>query len=62
MFELPYREAKQRVMEKFNTKYISHVLQQNGGNVTRAARQCGLERQSLQQIIKKCGIDSNDFR
>jgi DNA-binding NtrC family response regulator len=62
MFELPYREAKQQIMEQFNAKYISHMLQQNGGNVTRAARQCGLERQSLQQIIKKCGIDPNDFR
>jgi DNA-binding NtrC family response regulator len=62
MFELPYREAKQQVMEQFNVKYINHMLQQNGGNVTRAAQQCGLERQSLQQIIKKCRIDPNDFR
>ena len=62
MFELPYREAKQHVMEQFNVKYINHMLQQNTGNVTQAARQCGLERQSLQQIIKKCRIDPNDFR
>jgi DNA-binding NtrC family response regulator len=62
MFELPYREAKQQVMEQFNVRYINHILQQNGGNVTQAARHCGLERQSLQQIIKKCGVDPNDFR
>ncbi|MBN2125171.1 MAG: sigma-54-dependent Fis family transcriptional regulator [Deltaproteobacteria bacterium] len=61
-FELPYREAKQQVMAQFNAKYFSRILQQNAGNVTRAARQCGLERQSLQQIIKKYGIDPNDFR
>ena len=62
IFGLPYREAKQQVMEQFNIKYISHMLQQNGGNITRAARQCGLERQSLQQIIKKYGVDPNVFR
>ena len=62
IFGQPYREAKKQVMEQFNMKYISHVLQENGGNVTRAARQCGLERQSLQQIIKKYGIEPNDFR
>ncbi len=62
MFELPYRDAKQQAMEQFNEKYINHMLQQNDGNVTRAARQCGLERQSLQQIIKKCRIDPSAFR
>ncbi len=62
LLQLTYREAKQQVLEQFNVKYISHMLQQNGGNITQAARQCGVERQSLQQIIKKCGIDTNKFR
>ncbi|MBW1740531.1 MAG: sigma-54-dependent Fis family transcriptional regulator [Deltaproteobacteria bacterium] len=59
---LPYREAKQRVLKRFNVNYISNALRQTSGNVTKAAQQCGLERQSLQQIMKKCGIKSIDFR
>jgi len=62
MFALPYREAKKQLINNFNIKYITHVLRETDGNVTRAARQCGLERQSLQQVIKKFGIDPNDFR
>lgn len=59
---LPYRKAKQQVLERFNVNYITNALRQTGGNVTRAAQQCGLERQSLQQIMKRYGIKSEDFR
>ena len=59
---LPYRQAKQQVLEQFNLEYISGLLQQSEGNVTRAARRCGLERQSFQHIMKKYGIKSETFR
>ncbi|WDN88824.1 hypothetical protein BuS5_01792 [Desulfosarcina sp. BuS5] len=45
---LPYREAKVKIMEQFNTAYIAKLLSKTGGNVTRAARLCGMERQLLQ--------------
>ena len=60
--ELPYRDAKNKVLEKFNSRYVSRILEKTGGNVTQAARLCGLERQSLQHIMKKCGIRSDQFR
>ena len=59
---LPYREAKVKIMEQFNTAYIAKLLTKTGGNVTRAARLCGLERQSLQQVMKKYGVRSDGFR
>ena len=59
---LPYRDAKKQVLQHFNISYISSLLQRSDGNVTKAARMCGLERQSLQQIMKKSGIKSNEFR
>jgi DNA-binding NtrC family response regulator len=60
--DLPYREAKNAVMGTFTRRYLSRALERSGGNVTRAARDSGLERQSFQQIMKKSGLKSEDFR
>jgi len=57
-----YRNAKRQVLHRFNIRYISSLLKRADGNVTKAAQMCGLERQSLQQIMKKTGITSDEFR
>jgi DNA-binding NtrC family response regulator len=59
---LPYREAKESVLQAFNADYIGALLRRTGGNVTRAAGKCGLERQSLQQIMRRYGISAEDYR
>jgi DNA-binding NtrC family response regulator len=58
----PYKTAKELVLKDFNYNYICHLLEANSGNVTRAARQCGLERQALQQIMRRYGIKADGFR
>jgi DNA-binding NtrC family response regulator len=50
------------LLHRFNHEYIGALLSRTGGNVTQAARQCGLERQALQQIIRRYGIRADDFR
>jgi DNA-binding NtrC family response regulator len=62
MSELPYREAKESVLAQFSTRYLEEALRRSGGNVTRAARASGLERQSFQQIMRKYDIRSEVFR
>ncbi len=59
---MDYRQAKNTVLQKFTTAYFTRLLQQNKGNVSRTARQCGLERQSLQQLLRKFHISASDFR
>jgi DNA-binding NtrC family response regulator len=59
LFSLPYHEAKQQMLEQFTVPYLHHALSQVEGNVTRAAQNCGLERQSFQQIMKKFGVRPN---
>jgi DNA-binding NtrC family response regulator len=59
---IPYRDAKASVMAQFSTRYVEKALQNAGGNVTRAARASGLERQSFQQIMRKYGIRAEPFR
>ena len=41
---------------------LSDVLARNHGNVTKAARECGLERQALQQVMRRYGITSREFQ
>ena len=62
LLSLPYHEAKHQVLKTFTTRYLHHLLDCSDGNVTRAALQCGLERQSLQQIMKKYGIRSDGYK
>lgn len=59
---LPYKEAKERTLHRFNSNYIGELLAANNGNVTQAARSCGLERQALQQIMRRYGIKADTFR
>jgi DNA-binding NtrC family response regulator len=60
--DLSYREAKENVLAQFSTRYLEEALRKTDGNVTRAARASGLERQSFQQIMRKYGIRSEAFR
>jgi DNA-binding NtrC family response regulator len=57
-----YKDAKKKVIDKFNVRFITHALAESGGNVSVAARNAGLERQSLQYLMKKHGIDAGRFR
>jgi DNA-binding NtrC family response regulator len=49
-----YREARRL----FEIEYIRRKLKENNGNVTRTAQAIGLERQSLQEKLRKLGISS----
>lgn len=62
LLDLPYRDAKERNLQRFNNAYIGRLLAETGGNVTQAARKCGLERQSLQQIMRRYRILADRFR
>lgn len=59
---MSYKDAKKEALSCFNKDYISLMLSLNDGNVTRAAQGCGLGRQVLQQIMRRYGMRSEDFR
>ncbi|GAX61380.1 sigma 54 response regulator protein ntrC [Candidatus Scalindua japonica] len=58
LFSLPYKEARKKSLDAFNTKYVMNVLNKNNGNVTNTAKEIGIERQYLQRILKKYHIKS----
>jgi DNA-binding NtrC family response regulator len=59
---LGYKQAKQHYLERFNQNYLGELLSSCKGNVSQAARMCGLERQALQQIMRRYGIRADEYR
>ncbi|HEX8949054.1 MAG TPA: hypothetical protein VF790_08845, partial [Dissulfurispiraceae bacterium] len=62
MYGLDYKEARKKVLEEFNVHYITSLLRRTEGKVSLAAQLAGVERQSLQQLMRKYGILSGVFR
>jgi DNA-binding NtrC family response regulator len=51
--DLPIGEARQKMLDAFERRYVEHVLDVHGGNVTRAAAAAGVARRHLQRIKAK---------
>ncbi len=62
LFSLPLKEAKDRLIEDFQSRYIHKVLTRHGGNVSHAARELGVKRQYLHRLMKETNIQSRAFR
>jgi len=59
---LAYKEARKSILEKFNVQYITNLLKDLEGNVSLSAKKASIERQSLQQLMRKYGINADDYR
>jgi DNA-binding NtrC family response regulator len=60
LFELPYREAKEKSLEAFETSYFEGLLARTQGNVSEAARQAGLDRSNFRRAVKRAGVRVRD--
>jgi len=58
----PYLEAKGQVVDAFTRRYVERLLARTRGNVSEAARISGLERVSLQKILRRLGIAAEGYR
>ena len=54
--ELPYKEAKRRLLEDFERRYLLHVLTKSGWNVSKAARMGRLHRKNFWEKMQKHGL------
>jgi DNA-binding NtrC family response regulator len=60
MLDLPYKQAKDYVLEKFEVEYLSHLLKKHRGNISLAASECGIDRRSIHRLINKYHIVHKD--
>jgi len=59
--DLTYEEGKRRAVAQFQRRYVERALAEAGGNVSQAARTCGLTRAALQRIMRSLGLDRSSF-
>jgi two-component system response regulator AtoC len=57
---VPFREAKERVVEAFERDFLLRALRRHGGNITKAAEEVGMYRQNFQQKMRELGITAED--
>ena len=53
--DFPFPEARRRVIEELEQRYIERVLARHGGNITRAAEASGIARRQLQRVRVRSG-------
>ena len=54
--DVPFKEAKQRVLDTFEAAYLKALLDKHGNNITRSAQAAGLTRYHLRELAKRYGI------
>lgn len=50
---LPFKEAKERLIASFERDYLAGLLGRNQGNLSRAAREAGIDRVYLKRLLRK---------
>ena len=59
---LDYAKAKEKVLTSFSVSFLRTVLHRAQGNISVAAKACGMERQALQRLLRRYQIPSDEFR
>jgi len=54
--ELPFKDAKDKIIEAFELQYLEDLLERHGGNVSKAAREAQMDRKSITRLMKKHAI------
>jgi DNA-binding NtrC family response regulator len=54
--DLPFKEAKARIIDVFEHAYIGALLKRHGGNLSAAARAAEIDRKHLRELLRKHGL------
>ena len=57
-----FRQEKRKSVESFERQSVAEALTRTQGNVTEAARICGMDRAALHRLMRKYGIESRLYR
>jgi DNA-binding NtrC family response regulator len=59
---LPWEEARDHAMRRFERSYLTALLQIYAGSVSRAAREMGISRQAFYKALERTGLSAEPFR
>jgi DNA-binding NtrC family response regulator len=54
--EEPFVSAKQRAVDRFEREYLETLMRRTRGNISQAAREAGLARHYLRELLRKHGL------
>ncbi|HEX3697555.1 MAG TPA: sigma 54-dependent Fis family transcriptional regulator [Polyangia bacterium] len=54
--DLPFKEAKSRVVDDFERRYVESLLLRHRGNLSAAARSAEIDRKHLRELLRKHGL------
>jgi len=54
--------SRDEALDNADRSYLTAVLKKHNGVIASAARQAGLSRQGLNKLLKRHGIEADDFR
>ncbi len=57
-----YKGAKKEALDHFSKNYLHSLFKQTRGNISETSRISGLERASIQKIVKRIGMDMTQYR
>ncbi len=60
--QLDYAGAKEIVLKEFSESYLRSAICLSQGNISAAAKNCGMERQALQRLLRRYKIATAEFR
>ncbi len=58
---MPLSEARRLVQDRFERGYLERIMRKTGGNISRAAREAGVDRSNLRRLMARHGIKAADF-
>lgn len=57
---MPFKDAKAKVLDAFERQYLQDLLTRHRQNISRAAREAGIDRRHLYRLLDKYEIDVKD--
>jgi len=54
--DLPFKEAKARIVEGFEREYIQALVKRHKGNLSAASRAAEIDRKHLRELLRKHGL------
>ena len=58
--DVPFKDAKQQIVESFEKEYLAELLQRHNHNLSKASREAKIDRKHLRNLLKKYNIPSKE--
>jgi DNA-binding NtrC family response regulator len=52
-YDIPFKEAKGQLVGQFEVEYCRRLLERHGGNISAGAREAGIHRKYLEELVRK---------